>query len=71
MKNRQVHPGWDWTMKRAAVGTIIAVVCAYSLPSGLTRSIAFAALPFFIFLFLFARAKARPNEDFQDTPWGI
>ena len=57
MKNRQVHPGWDWTMKGAAVGTIIAVVCAYSLPSGLTRSLAFAALPFFIFLFLFARAK--------------
>lgn len=62
---------WDFAMRGAAVGTIIAVVCAYSLPSGIMRSLAFASLPFFIFFFLFARTRARPNEDFQDTPWGL
>jgi hypothetical protein len=70
MKERS-RQGWEWSMRIAALGAIIALVCAYSLPEGTVRLVAFAALPVLVIFFICARAKARPNEEFQDTPWNI
>ena len=63
--------GWDWVMKGAAFALVIALVCAFSLTTGPARSLAFAALPLLIITFLGARSRARPKEDFRDTPWDV
>jgi len=70
MKAASNQSAWEWAMRATAVGTAAAIIGAYVFPMGLTRVIAFASLPPLILLFFYAREKARPNEDFQDTPWG-
>lgn len=56
-------------MRFSALALAIAALIAYSSPPGSVRHIAFASLPGLIGLFLYARIKARPKEDFEDTPW--
>jgi hypothetical protein len=67
----QLEKKWEWIMRGAALLLVVAVVCSYFLPPSTTRYIAFASLPICLILFFVARAKARPDEEFKDTPWGI
>jgi len=57
-------------MRISALGLIIAVACAYLIPAGeAAQVIAFVAHPILIALFLYARSRARPNQEFSETPW--
>ena len=70
MKEAPSQLAWEWAMRFLAVGTVAAAIGAYVFPNGITRTIAFFSLPLLAVMFFYARKKARPNEDFQDTPWG-
>jgi hypothetical protein len=67
----QLEKKWEWMMRGAALLLVVAVACGYSLPPGTARYVAFASLPICLVLFFVARAKARPHEEFKDTPWDI
>ena len=68
--NQPKHQGWEWAMQGSAFGLIIAVACAYLLPTGAAaKGVVFVALPILIALFLYARSRARPTQKFSDTPW--
>jgi hypothetical protein len=69
--NERFPQGWEWSMRITALSTIVAIICAYFLPSGNFRLAAFLALAPLIIFFFYARSKARPNEEFKDTPWNI
>jgi hypothetical protein len=58
-------------MRVSALGLAIALAGTVMAPPGRTRFAAYVAFPCLLVLYLWARGRARPDEDFKDTPWGL
>ena len=58
-------------MRASALLFAVDVSCTFLAPSdGILHVIAYAVFPLLAVIYLWARGKARPGEEFKDTSWG-
>ena len=61
---------WHWVMRLCALLFALVVLGTFLAPAGSAlRFACYIAFPCLMVAYLWARGKARPNEEFQDTPW--
>ena len=62
---------WHWILRICAFVFVLDVLGIFLAPPGSAlRFACYVAFPCLMVAYLFARGRARPGEDFKDTPWG-
>ena len=62
---------WHWAMRASALGLAVAVAGTVLATPGRMRFAAYVAFPCLLVLYLWTRGRARPDEEFKDTPWSL
>jgi hypothetical protein len=62
---------WSWIMRASNLGLAASVATGYLSPPGVLRYASCIAFPFLVVLYIESRRRARPDQDFQDTTWGM